>query len=81
MLKQEVDSKIREMIIANKQFGEEVKLDCDLRDNYGIDSIALVTLLIEIESEFDITIDSSLLTYDCFSTGEAISTYVFDKLR
>jgi acyl carrier protein len=81
MQKEEIEKKVCELLKTRCQFnGDNIQLDCDLRDNYGIDSIALVELLIEIECEFDITVDSNLLTYECFSTGAAISDYVFKKL-
>ncbi|PYG88229.1 acyl carrier protein [Ruminiclostridium sufflavum DSM 19573] len=81
MKKEEIEQKISELLKGRSQFnGDNIKLDCDLRDNYGIDSIALVELLIEIECEFDISIDSNLLTYEYFSTGNAICDYVFKKL-
>ncbi|MDF2986925.1 MAG: phosphopantetheine-binding [Eubacterium sp.] len=81
MQREEIESKIFEILRSRCQFnGDNIKADVDLRDNYGIDSIALVELLIEIECEFDITIDSNLLTYECFSTADAISNYVLNKL-
>lgn len=81
MKREEIEKKISELLKSRSQFnGDNIKLDCDLRDNYGIDSIALVELLIEIEAEFDICFDSNLLTYDYFSTGNAICDYVEKKL-
>ncbi|QMV40977.1 acyl carrier protein [Cohnella cholangitidis] len=59
---------------------EEIALDADLRDNYGIDSISLVELLVEIECAFDMTFDSASLTNDYFSTAGSISEYVCRKL-
>jgi acyl carrier protein len=82
MKKEDIEKKVCEILKSRSQFnGDNIELNLDLRDNYGIDSIALVELLIEIECEFDITIDSNLLTYDCFSTGNAISEYVFNKVN
>ncbi|MFC5468078.1 acyl carrier protein [Cohnella suwonensis] len=58
----------------------EIMPEADLRDNYGIDSIALVELLVDIECAFDITFDSASLTNDYFSTAKSISEYVCRKL-
>lgn len=81
MQKEEIVKRIFDILQSRCQFNaDNIKPDVDLRDNYGIDSIALVELLIEIECEFDITIDSNLLTYECFSTADAISNYVLNKL-
>ena len=81
MKREEIEEKISELLKARSQFnGDNINMDCDLRDNYGIDSIALVELLIEIECEFEISIDSNLLTYEYFSTGKAICDYIEKKL-
>ncbi len=81
MQKQEIQSRICEVVGRLGQFNNDnVTLDKDLRDNYGVDSIVLVELLVEVEDIFGITFDSSLLTYDSFSTVGSISEYVCEKL-
>lgn len=81
MQKQEIQSKICEIVGRLGQFNNDnVQADNDLRDHYGVDSIVLVELLVEIEDVFGITFDSSLLTYDTFSTVGSISDYVCEKL-
>lgn len=60
---------------------ENFDITADLRDNYGIDSIAIVTVLVDLEEAFDITIDSQLLTYDSFSTIEKIIDYVVKSIN
>lgn len=82
MQKQEIETKICESIKSISQFNSEsIEMDKDLRENYGIDSIALVTLLVDLEGEFGIAFDSSLLSYDNFSTARAISEYIYGKLN
>lgn len=77
MEKKVIEEKVCEVIRANCQFNKEnIILDADLRDNYGIDSIAIVNILIEIECMFDITIDSNKLSYDYFSTMGKIVNYL-----
>jgi acyl carrier protein len=51
-------------------------LDCDLKDSYGIDSLKIVDILIQIEAHFDIEIDSNLLTYESFSTLGRLVEYI-----
>lgn len=81
MEKQLVEEKVCEIVKKSCQFNaDNICVDGDLRENYGIDSISLVELLVNIECEFDIVVDSSLLTYDNFSTPKAISDYVCSKL-
>lgn len=82
MDKKQIEEKISEIIKEHSQFNKDkISLEMDLRDNFGIDSITLVEMLVEIEGAFGIAIDSSLLTYDSFSTGNMISQYVFNTIN
>jgi acyl carrier protein len=82
MQTQEIQGLICEVVSRLGQFNNDnVQVDSDLRDNYGVDSIVLVELLVEIEDIFGITFDSSLLTYETFSTVGSISDYVCGKLN
>ena len=77
MDKQIIQDKIIKIIEENCQFGlDKINLSADLKDNYGIDSILIVNILVEVECIFDISIDSSVLTYESFSTIEKITDYV-----
>lgn len=77
MDKQIIQEKVVKIIEGSCQFNlGKIDLVCDLRDNYGIDSILIVNILVDIECEFDITIDSSILTYESFSTVGKIVDYV-----
>lgn len=81
MDKQAIDEKLKAITKENCKFNSDrIQFDADLRDNYGIDSIVLVEMLVAIEAAFDITIDSNLLTYDCFSTVGKIADYLYQKL-
>jgi acyl carrier protein len=60
---------------------DQVLPDQDLKENYGIDSIALVEMLVEIEGVYGITFDSSFLTYEYFSTVERIAKYISEKVN
>ncbi len=82
MQKQEIESKVCEVVSRVAQFNNDnVVADSDLRDNYGVDSIVLVELLVEIEDIFGITFDSSSLTYETFSTVNSITDYVDNILN
>ncbi len=82
MTKSEIESKICELVQTYSQFdGDNVQLSGDLREDYGIDSIALVELLVDIESQFDVTFDSSFLTYESFSTAGSIADHINEKLN
>ncbi|WP_024831911.1 acyl carrier protein [Ruminiclostridium josui] len=82
MQRQEIESKVCEVVSRVAQFNNDnVVTDSDLRDNYGVDSIVLVELLVEIEDIFGITFDSSSLTYETFSTVDSITDYVDNILN
>lgn len=81
MNKEEIELKICEMIKERAPIpSDTIRLDEDLRENYGVDSLVLVELLVEIECEFDITFDSSSLSNEFFSTARTISEYVYQKM-
>lgn len=82
MEKQIIEEKVFKIIKENCQFNaEKLNSVSDLRENYGIDSILIVNILVDIECEFDITIDSSLLSYDNFSNITKIVDYVNGALN
>ncbi len=81
MQKNDIQSKVCELVSKLGQFNNDnIEVDSDLRDNYGIDSIVLVELLVEIEDAMGITFDSSSLSYDTFSTVNSITDYVLEKI-
>ncbi|HEX3029383.1 MAG TPA: acyl carrier protein [Clostridia bacterium] len=81
MEKQEIVKKVSEIVKGYSQFNSDnIEVDADLRENYGVDSIILVEMLVDLECEFNVTFDSSMLTYDNFSTVAAISDYVYGKI-
>ncbi len=81
MEKSTLEKKVLEIISERSQFNKDnIIPDNDLRDNYGIDSIILVEMLIEIEEVFGVTFDSSMLSYEYFSTAKSISDYVYERL-
>lgn len=81
MEKRIVEEKVCEIIKQSCLYNSDnISIGGDLRENHGIDSIGLVELLVNIENEFNIVVDSNLLTYDNFSTPKAISDYVCSKL-
>jgi len=81
MQRKDIENKICEILKNHCQYNaDNIAVDKDLRENYGVDSLILVELLVEIEAGFDITFDSEMLTYDHFSTVESLTDYVFKKV-
>lgn len=82
MEREEIEKKVCEIIEGKSQFnGENIRMENDLRENYGIDSIVLVEMLVEMEAVFGITFDSSMLSYEHFSTAKSIVDYIYQSIR
>lgn len=80
MQKNEIENRICNILKTYCQYNEDnIVVDKDLRENYGVDSLILVELLVDIEADFGITFDSEMLSYEHFSTVAALAEYVFDK--
>lgn len=81
MQRKDIENKICEILKNHCQYNaDDIAVDKDLRENYGVDSLILVELLVEIEAGFGITFDSEMLTYDHFSTVASLVDYVFTKV-
>jgi dTMP kinase len=81
MCKKEIENRICAILKNYCQYnGDNIVVDKDLRENYGVDSLILVELLVDIEAGFGITFDNEMLTYEHFSTVAALADYVFEKV-
>jgi acyl carrier protein len=49
--------------------------------DHGIDSIRLVELIIDLEDEFDIEVDTSSLSHQNFANVDLIAEYITSKLE
>ena len=49
--------------------------------DHGIDSIKLVELIVDLEEEFDIEVDTGSLSHQNFATIDLITGYVTSKLE
>ncbi|MEW9700955.1 acyl carrier protein [Paenibacillus sp. SI8] len=82
MGKSEIEANVFSIIKQKVQFkDEEIVREGDLRNDYGVDSLMLVTMLMEIESEFNIVFDSANLTFEKFSTPGSISDSIYQILH
>lgn len=55
--------------------------DLLIGDAYSIDSVALVTIIVEIERRFDIEIDDEYLTMDFLSSINTMADFVLDMIK
>ncbi len=77
----EVKERVMEVIKRNAVFNaDKVNENSRIRRDHGIDSIKLVEMIIDLEEEFDIEVDSAMLNFENFATVELISNYVAERL-
>jgi acyl carrier protein len=80
MQKKEIENRICAILKNYCQYNSDhISTDCDLRENYGVDSLILVELLVDIEAVFGITFDSEMLSYEHFSTVASLAEYIYEK--
>lgn len=77
----EVKERVMEVIKRNAVFNaDKVNENSSIRRDHGIDSIKLVEMIIDLEEEFDIEVDSAVLNFENFATVKLISNYVAERL-
>ncbi|RCX12551.1 acyl carrier protein [Anaerobacterium chartisolvens] len=76
----EIKERVIEVVKRNSMFNaENVSESSNIRRDHGIDSIKMVELVVDLEDEFDIEVDSCSLSFENFSTVELIIRYVIGK--
>ncbi len=77
----EVKERVIEVIKRTAVFNaDKVNENSSIKIDHGIDSIKLVEMIIDLEEEFDIEVDSAVLNFENFATVELISNYVAERL-
>lgn len=56
-----------------------VEKECDLLDDFGLDSLLMVQLIVEIESEFDIEFDLADLNMDVLRKYHNLRDYIISQ--
>ena len=78
----EIESRIKEMVVERlflKVAPEELASDASLIDDYGVDSVALLELVVGREEVFGIVVEDGDFDLANFSTVKALAEFV--KLR
>lgn len=76
-VKEKVIDIVRRNAVLNTDMVNE---NSDIRRDHGIDSIKMVELVVDLEEEFDIEVDSCSLSFDNFANIERITSYVLKKI-
>ena len=78
----DIESRIKEMVVDRlflKVTPEELASDASLIDDYGVDSVALLELVLGLEEVFGIVVEDGYFDLAYFSTVKALAEFV--KLR
>ena len=80
---QEIESRIKEMVVDRlflKVKPEDLSSDASLIDDYGVDSVALLELVVGLEEVFGIVVEDGDFDLANFSTVKALAEFVAKRL-
>jgi acyl carrier protein len=63
-------------VLANGTTAEEVSTDADLVEEYGLDSLQMISFLLGVEDEFDVELDYESLDLDHLRSVRQFSEWV-----
>jgi len=75
----EVEDKVRDVLVgvlAGRFTAEQVNLDADLVEEYGLDSLQMISFLLGIEDTFDLELDYENLELDHLRSVAQFASYV-----
>jgi acyl carrier protein len=74
-----VEDKVREVLVgvlSNGMTPDEVSRDADLVEEYGLDSLQMISFLLGIEDSFDLELDYENLELDHLRSVAQFASYV-----
>lgn len=84
-MREDINRRIRRVLIEkllSEVDPEEIEDDTPLIElGVGVDSVATLELLLELESEFGISIDESDIDHNLLENIDSITEYVFERLQ
>ena len=79
----EIESRIKEMVVERlllKVAPEELASDASLIDDYGVDSVALLELVVGLEEVFGIVVEDADFDLANFSSVKALAEFVAQRM-
>ncbi len=79
----EIVSRLKDMIVDRlflKVAPADLKTDVSLIDEYGVDSVCLLELVVGLEDEFGIVIEDGDFSVENFSSVDAIAAFVRERI-
>ena len=83
MKTQEIKSRLQNLIVDRlflKVEPESIKAEASLIDDYGVDSVCLLELVVGLEDEFGIQIEDGDFNVRNFESVAALTTFVHTRL-
>ena len=78
-----IEAKLKDMIIGRlflRVKPAEIRSDASLTDDYGVDSVSLLELVVGLEEAFGITVEDGDFNVKHFSTVAALREFVKERL-
>ena len=83
MIEKEVKESVIDLLaelFAEQQFDRDILQYIDLIDDAGMDSITFITLIVEIEARFNITVPDEMLLMENFKNADDIVKVVENEV-
>ncbi|MCD7944300.1 MAG: acyl carrier protein [Clostridia bacterium] len=83
MTKDNIKDSVIDMLsrmFADMQFERDVIEYIDLIDDAGMDSITFISIVVEIEAEFNITVPDEMLLIENFKNADSITNIIEQEL-
>ena len=82
-MEEKIEERLKKMIVERlfmKIAPEEVADDKSLIDEYGVDSVSLLELVVGIEEEFGVSVEDEDFSVEHFESVAALSAFVRSKM-
>lgn len=83
-MEQTVETRLKKMIVERlfmRIDPENLEVDKSLIDEYGVDSVSLLELVVGLEEEFGIAVDDEDFNVEHFETVAALADFVRQKMK
>lgn len=83
-MEERIEDRLKRMIVSRlflKIAPEDIEEDKSLIDEYGVDSVSLLELVVGVEEEFGVQVDDDDFDVENFSTVSSLAQFVRDKME
>lgn len=80
MDKEQINKKLEEVISDVMPDIEDINMTSSIADNYGVNSVSLIRLIVAAESKFDVSFSDYELALSSYDTFGDIAAVIAEKL-